>query len=258
MKIFVLGDVVGNVGCEAVRRLLPAYRRANSIDLVIANSENAADGNGLLPASAEHLFASGVDLLTGGNHTFRRREIYPILEESISILRPANLPAGTPGTGFGVVDLGFTRVCVINLLGTVYLESLDSPFAVADQLIRQATDLGIKNILVDFHAEATSEKRALGYYLDGRVTALWGTHTHVPTADVQILPAGTAYITDVGMCGPVQSVLGVEPALIIEKFTTKLPVRFKNAAGPCSLNGFEVEIDHKTGKALSARQVTLS
>ncbi len=258
MKFLVLGDVVGNVGCEAVRRLLPAYRRANGIDLVIANGENAAEGNGLLPASAEHLFASGVDLLTGGNHTFRRREIYPVLDESISILRPANLPAGTPGTGFGVIDLGFTRVCVINLLGTVYLESVDSPFEVADRLVKQAADMGIQNILVDFHAEATSEKRAMGFYLDGRVTALWGTHTHVPTADAQLLPQGTAYITDVGMCGPEQSVLGVEPALIIEKFTTKLPVRFKNAAGPCSLQGFEVEMDHKTGKATSAKQVLLS
>ncbi len=258
MKILVLGDVVGTVGCEAVRKLLPAYRKAHAIDLVIANGENAADGNGILPISAEHLFASGVDVITGGNHTFRRREIYPLLDESLSLLRPANMPKGTPGIGFCVVDLGFTSVCILNLLGTVYLESLDCPFAVADQLVAKATEMGIKNILVDFHAEATSEKRALGFYLDGKVTAVLGTHTHVPTADAQLLPKGTAYITDLGMCGPQQSVLGVEPAIIIEKFVTKLPVRFKNAGGPCILNGCVLEIDHKSGKALSILPITLS
>jgi len=225
--------------------------------MVIANGENASDGNGLLPTSAEHIFSSGVDIITGGNHTFRRHELYSMLDENEYIIRPANYPSSANGRGIGYIDLGYATVAVINILGVVYLESLACPFNTADALIGEAREHGSKVIIVDFHAEATSEKRALGFYLDGKISALFGTHTHVPTADAQILPNGTGYITDLGMTGPIQSVLGVAPELAISKLKDKLPVRFKNAESKCSLNGCIFEVDHKSGKTIKACQITI-
>lgn len=256
MNILCIGDVVGSNGCKFLRAHLPQLKRLKRIDLVVANGENSADGNGITPASADYLFTSGVDVITTGNHSFRRRESYSFYEDTETLLRPANYPEGTtPGHGMCMVDMGRLQVCVINLMGTVYLESLACPFETADRLLKQAKDARI--ILVDFHAEATGEKRALGYYLDGRVSALFGTHTHVPTADECILPKGTGYQTDVGMTGTIESVLGVKPELAIEKMKTKMPVRFDLAAGESKMDCILFEIDEKSGKTISVERIQI-
>lgn len=255
MRILAIGDIVGSVGCRFLRERLPALKRAEKIDLVIANGENSADGNGVTPASAEFIFSSGVDIITGGNHSFRRKEAYPYYDEAPYLLRPANFPEGsTPGKGYAVYDMGRVQVGVINLMGTMFLESLDDPFRKADELIKR---LGTKITVVDFHAEATAEKLALAYYLDGRVSAMFGTHTHVQTADEIILENGTGYITDVGMTGPVRSVLGVQPELAIRKFRDRLPVRFDLAGGDCKLDCILFDIDERSGKALSAQRMEI-
>lgn len=248
LKILCIGDVVGAAGCETIRAHLPQIRKTYGIDLVIANGENSAEGNGITPFSADHLFASGVDVITGGNHVFRRKEIFSYLDNNPMMVRPANYPVGAPGRGYTVVDTSHARVCVINLMGTVFMDSLENPFKTADAILASEEAKGAVT-LVDFHAEATSEKRSMGFYLDGRVSAVFGTHTHVPTADACLLPHGTAYITDLGMAGPIESVLGVEPKLTIRRFLTKMPVRFSNASGPCSLNGIILDINNLTFKA---------
>lgn len=256
MRILFIGDVVSAVGVEKLTRTLPRFKKEHGIDVVIVNGENAAVGNGLLPASADLLFAAGADCITGGNHTFRRREFYDYLDASPYCLRPANYRDDAPGKGFCVVDKGFVRVGVVNIMGTVFMEPLENPFDCADRTLSALKDEADFTV-VDFHAEATAEKRALGFYLDGRAAAVVGTHTHVQTADEQILPHGTAYITDLGMTGPVQSVLGVTPELAIEKMRTNLPVRFQNPDGECRMQGMLVEIDKKTGKALCAERVSI-
>ena len=257
MKILAIGDVVGTNGCECLRRILPAYRRHNGIDLCIVNGENSAQGNGILPQSAEHLLTSGADIITTGNHAFRRFEIYNKFdEEGYPLIRPANFYRTAPGKGYYIIDKGFIKIAVINLAGTVYLENNDNPFDCIDRILGEVSDCRI--MLVDFHAEATAEKRAMGFYLDGKVSAIFGTHTHVQTNDAQVLPNGTGYITDIGMTGPVQSVLGVTPSLAIEKIRTNLPVRFENPDGECRMEGCIFEIDNKTGKTLSAEAVSVS
>ena len=258
MNILCIGDVCGSVGCNFLRQKLPAFKKLKAIDMVVVNGENASDGNGLLPGSAEHLLASGADVLTGGNHSFQRRESPALYEENERVLRPANYPAGAPGSGMTVVDFGYTTVAVINLSGVVYLEPLACPFQTADRLVAEARAAGAKIILIDFHAEATAEKRGLGFYLDGQVSALFGTHTHVQTADEQILPGGTGYITDLGMTGPIQSVLGVRPELAIAKMKTHLPVRFENAPAPCMVNGCIFTVDVKTGLCTDVERVNFS
>ncbi len=245
MNVLCVGDVVGSVGCEHLRAVLPALKRQLSVDVCLVNGENAADGNGLLPSSAEQLYEAGADVITGGNHTFRRRELYDRLEEDERLIRPGNLPAGAPGRGFTVVDRGRFQMTVINLLGTVYMESLESPFEALDRLYQEAGNPRL--CVVDFHAEATAEKRALGFYADGRISALFGTHTHVATADEQILPGGTGYITDVGMTGPLNSCLGIRPEIAIEKMRYKLPVRFANAEAPCAMDAVLFTLDERTG-----------
>lgn len=255
MVILAIGDVVGSGGCEFVRAHLPALKKLYNVDLVIANGENSADGNGITPLSAEHLFTSGVDVITTGNHVFRRKEIVPFLEDNRYILRPANYPSGTPGNGTCLIDTGKVSVCIINLIGTVFMDNYDNPFAAVDSILKQIGPDVIK--LVDFHAEATSEKRSLGYYLDGRVSAVFGTHTHVQTADEEILPKGTAYITDLGMTGPAVSVLGVNPKLTIQRFLTKMPVRFVNAGAPYFLSGAVFEIDNKTKVAKYVKRMQI-
>ncbi len=255
MKILAIGDVVGSEGCQFLRDKLPALKKTYQVDLVIANGENSADGNGVTPASADYLFSSGVDVLTGGNHSFRRKESYAYYDRTPYLLRPANYPSeNTPGQGVTVYDFGRCQVGVISLLGTLFLEDLDNPFRVVDRLLK---DLGTRLTVVDFHAEATAEKRAMGFYLDGRVTALFGTHTHVQTADEEILPKGTGYITDVGMTGPEQSVLGVVPEIAVKKFRDCLPVRFETAPGPCRLEGVLFEADEKTGRTLSVKRLKI-
>lgn len=255
MRLLFLGDVVGEGGCNFLMKKLPVYKRNNNIDVCIANGENSAQGNGVTPKSVEMMLDSGVDLITLGNHTFRRIEIMDYLERDVPVVRPFNYPQGAPGKGVGIIDKGRYRIAVVNMLGTVYSEPLGNPFNEMDKAL-QETD-GCKIVIVDFHAEATAEKRAMGFYLDGKVTAVLGTHTHVQTADEQLLPKGTAYITDVGMTGPVQSVLGIEPELTIQKFRSNLPVRFQNAGGEYSMNGCIIEIDEKTGKALSIERVDI-
>ncbi len=257
MNILCIGDVCGSIGCGFLRERLPVLKRQYKVDMVIANGENAADGNGILPNTVRHLYDSGVHVITGGNHSFRRREIYSLMEEDETLLRPANYPPTAPGRGMTLVDFGYTTVAVINLLGTVFLDALDDPFRTADRLIQEAKSKGAKVILLDFHAEATGEKRALGFYLDGKISALFGTHTHVQTADAQLLPHGTGYITDVGFTGPIQSVLGVKPELSIARMKEKLPVRFGLADGPCMLNACLFEIDHKIGVCKHAEALNI-
>lgn len=253
MRILCVGDVVGTAGCEHLRRVLPAIKRQYGVDVCIVNGENAADGNGITPVAAQHIFDSGADAITGGNHTYRRREFWDTLEDAPAIIRPANFPAGAPGQGFCVVDKGRYQVTVINLMGVVYLESLACPFDTLDGVLQQAGDP--RFCVVDFHAEATAEKKALAYYADGRISALFGTHTHVATADEQILPNGTGFITDVGMTGPVHSVLGVRPEQSIEKMKSKLPVRFATADGPCMMNAVLFTLDDKTGRTVEVERL---
>lgn len=252
MIILAIGDVVGKIGCEFLRDKLPKLKKLKGIDIVIANGENSSDGNGITPSSAEYLFSSGVDVITTGNHAFRRKEVYDLYDECEFLIRPANFPNGTtPGKGMTILDKGRFQIAVINLMGTAYLEPLDCPFKEADRLIKKADDMGAKIKIVDFHAEATGEKRAMGYYLDGRVSAIFGTHTHVQTADATILPNGTGYITDAGMTGTIHSVLGVQKEIIIKKFVEKLPQRFDLATGDCKMNCVLMEIDEKSGKTLN-------
>ena len=257
MKILAIGDVVGTNGCEFLRKKLPSIKKQYNIDLCIVNGENSAQGNGILPQSADHIFTSGADVITTGNHVFRRFEIYNRLDENdCPIIRPANFYRTAPGKGYYIIDKGFIKIAVINLIGTVYLENNDNPFDCIDNVLNEVSDCKIK--IVDFHAEASAEKRAMGFYLDGRVSAIFGTHTHVQTSDAQILPNGTGYITDIGMTGPIQSVLGVTPALAIEKMKTNLPVRFENPDGDCKMEGCIFEIDNKTGKAVSAQAISIT
>lgn len=256
VKILAVGDVVSAGGCEMLRKVLPRFKKENNISVCIVNGENSAVGNGITPFSADHIFASGADLITGGNHTYRRRELYDLLESCDAMLRPANYGGGCPGRGYSIIDKGSVRVGVINLLGTVFMEPLENPFLCVDRAI-EALKKEVKIILVDFHAEATAEKRAMGFYLDGRVSAVFGTHTHVQTADAQILPGGTGYITDLGMTGAIQSVLGVTPALAIEKMKTNMPVRFENPDTACMLQGCIFTVDKRTGKTVSAESVDI-
>lgn len=254
MNIMAIGDVVGSIGCRFLREQLPRLKQLKKIDLVIANGENSADGNGITPVSAQFLLDSGVDVITTGNHCFRRKESYELYDSSENLIRPANFPPSAPGRGFCVVDMGRIQVGVINLMGVVYMESMESPFDAADRLLAAGMP---KITLVDFHAEATGEKRSLAYYLDGRVSAVFGTHTHVQTADEGVLPNGTGYISDLGMTGPMNSVLGVKPELVIQKMRTKMPVRFDLADGFCRMECAVFEIDEKTGKTVSAERLQI-
>lgn len=253
MILLALGDVVGEKGCAVVRRILPGLKRKENIDFCIANGENSAEGNGITPSSAEHLFASGVDLITGGNHSFRRSESYAFLEENDRVLRPCNCHVSTPGKGICTIDMGRYSIAVINIMGSAFMSGADNPFDAADRAVNKTSGCSVK--IVDFHAEATGEKRAMGFYLDGRVSAVFGTHTHVPTADACILPAGTGYITDLGMCGPGGSVLGVEPGIIIKALKTGMPARFVTSKNEAGLQGCIFEIDEKTGVTKSVKTI---
>ena len=255
MRLLFIGDIVGEGGCNFLMKKLPQFKRNNNIDVCIANGENSAQGNGVTPKSVEMVLDSGVDMITLGNHAYKRPEIMDYLERDVPVVRPYNYPDGAPGKGVGVIDKGRYTIGVVNMLGTVYSEPLGNPFREIDAAIEEVK--GCKIIIVDFHAEATAEKRAMGFYLDGKVTAVLGTHTHIQTADEQILPNGTAYITDAGMTGPVQSVLGIEPSIAIQKFRSNLPVRFQNATGEYAINGCLLEIDEKTGKANSIERVDI-
>lgn len=248
----MIGDIVGDAGCAYVRELLPGIKKAYDVDVVIANGENSAQGNGIVPAGAKHLFDSGVDIITTGNHGLRRKESYDIYARGEGLIRPANYHPEAPGFGYYIFDNVKIKLCVVNLQGVVYMQPIKNPFDCIDELL---TGIDTPNIIVDFHAEATAEKLCMGYYLDGRVSAVLGTHTHVPTADARVLPGGTGYITDVGMCGGLNSVLGVKKELAMRRMRTNLPVRFEPDPADIRLCGVVLDIDEKNGKCRSIESI---
>lgn len=257
MKILAVGDVCAPDGCDYALKLIPKIKREENIDVIIVNGENSAEGNGITPQSANMLFAAGANVITGGNHTLRRKEIFNLLEENPFVLRPHNLKEVDTGSGYCLLDMGKYIIAVINLSGQIYLErtNAENPFKCVDELLEKAARDGAKYIFVDFHAEATSEKRAMGVYLDGRVSAVFGTHTHVQTADAQILPNGTGYITDLGMTGVKNSILGVKSEIIINRLKNNDMSRFEQASGECMLNGCVFDIDDNTGLAKSVKLI---
>jgi 2',3'-cyclic-nucleotide 2'-phosphodiesterase len=253
MNLLFIGDIFASPGRRIVADHLSDIVESNQIDLAIANAENAAGGFGLTPAIAEELFALGLDVLTSGNHIWDKREVYDYFGRQPRLLRPANYP-DAPGSGLVVLRARNGLECaVVNLQGRVYMPSVDCPFRKADRILEEL-DPAIKVRFVDFHAEVTSEKVAMGWYLDGRVSAVVGTHTHVPTADTRILPGGTAYQTDCGMTGPYHSVIGVDTDIVLRRFLTGLPVRMEAARGEPELHAVIVEVDDATGKARSVRR----
>ena len=256
IKVLCVGDVVGSAGCEFLRKKLAEFKRENNIDVCIVNGENSAVGNGMLPQSCNHIFTSGADMITGGNHSLKRREIFDYLDQNENIVRPANYGDGVWGKGYGIIDKGAYKIGVINLMGRVYLEGHDDPFATADKIIAELKN-ETKIIFVDFHAEATAEKKALGYYLDGKVTAVFGTHTHIQTSDPQIMAGGTGYITDLGMTGPEESVLGVKKEIIIEKFRKGFTTMFETADTPCFMQGCVFTVDRDSGKTVNIEAITV-
>jgi hypothetical protein len=257
LKILFLGDVFGKPGRQAVQRLVPRLIAREAIDLVVANAENSASGVGVTPDSADELLASEVNLLTSGNHIWAKREIVPYLERPGSkLLRPANYPPGAPGRGRAVIETPDGRkLGVLNLEGRVFMKALDDPFRAALEGIEALRAEGARAILVDMHCEATSEKNAMGWFLDGKVSAVLGTHTHVQTADARVLPGGTAFVTDVGMCGPWDSVIGVRKELVLERFVSGRPNSFEPAKRDVWLQGAIVEVDDATGRARSIARV---
>ena len=263
MRILFIGDIFGRPGRTIVKDRLSTLVKEHAIDLVLANGENAAAGFGITPPLAEDLFEMGIDVLTTGNHIWDKREIIDYFNAADGnphsparrVLRPANYPPGMPGWGLYEGRKGNVPYAVINLQGRVFMASNDDPFRVADRLLQKLT---AKVILVDIHAEATSEKISLGWYLDGRVTAVVGTHTHVPTADERVLPNGTAYVTDVGMTGPYDGVIGVKKELVVGKFLNGMPVRFEPATGDARLCAVVIDCDEHTGKARSIERLMLS
>ncbi len=257
MKVLFLGDVFAKPGRTAVQRLVPKLISREGIDLVVANAENVANGSGVTPDNADELLAAEVDLLTSGNHIWSKREIVPYLEAPGSrLLRPANYPRNAPGRGRAIAETpDGRRLGVVNLEGRVFMRNLDDPFQVAEQEIAALRKDGVTAILVDMHCEATSEKNAMGHFLDGRVSAVVGTHTHIQTADERVLDGGTAYITDVGMCGPWDSVIGVKKDLVLQRFLTQRPVGFEPAKRHTYLQGAIVDLDDTTGRARSIVRV---
>ncbi len=250
MFVLAIGDVIGKPGRRAVQKLLAGYRQQYQLDLVILNAENAAGGLGLTPATAEELFKAGADVLTSGNHIWAQKEIIPHLDGGKPILRPLNYPPGVPGRGYIING----QAMVINLMGRTFMGDIDCPFRAMDNLLAQI-DPKPPVIIVDFHAEATSEKMALGKYLDGRVSAVLGTHTHVATADARISEKGTAYVTDIGMTGPIDSVIGDDPEEVIQRFLTAIPHRLSVGRGRVMFNAILVEIDSHSGKATKIERI---
>ncbi len=255
MKILLIGDIVGSPGREAVRRIVPKLRRDKSIDFVIANAENVAGGSGITPENVDELFQNKVDVITSGDHVWKKKELYETLSKENRVLRPANYPLTCPGSGMAVISLGNgKKLAVINLLGRVFMKPADCPFVAAEREIEKI-NRATKIILVDMHAEATSEKIAMGRFLDSRVSVVFGTHTHVQTADEKIFPGGTGYITDLGMTGPQDSVIGRRVDAIVEHFLTCMPKKFEVADKDVELQGAIVNIDDESGKALSIERV---
>lgn len=250
MLLLAIGDIIGKPGRQAIQKLLPELKEQHSPDLVIANGENVAGGIGLTSITARELLEAGVNVITSGNHIWAHKEIIPYLDSEMPILRPLNYPPGVPGRGYIIRG----RAMVVNLMGRTFMGDLDCPFRTIDKLLAELKDKP-PVIIVDFHAEATSEKMALGRYLDGRVSAVLGTHTHVGTIDAQILSGGTAYVTDIGMTGPMDSVIGDDAEAVIQRFLTAIPHRLSVGKGKIIFNAMLVEIDDNTGKALSIERI---
>ena len=250
MRILAIGDIIGKPGRKAVQEILPDLCDEHNIDLVVGNGENAAGGVGLTPSTAEELFDSGIDVITTGNHIWAYNEIIPYLDSELALLRPLNYPPMNPGRGYLLKN----NVLIVNLVGRVFMGHVDCPFRAMDQLLAEFEHKSIP-IIVDFHAEATSEKVAMGRYLDGRVSAVLGTHTHVGTIDAHILSGGTAYVTDIGMVGPIDSVIGDDPDSVINRFLTQIPSRLPVGKGKVSFDAILVEVDEKTGKAVDIKRI---
>ncbi|MCB0360133.1 MAG: TIGR00282 family metallophosphoesterase [Bdellovibrionales bacterium] len=260
MKVLFLGDIVGKPGRQAVKHILPKLIERYRPDVVIANAENSAGGTGIEPRIAEELFGYGVSVITLGNHVWQRKTVFHYLDtERARIIRPVNFPPGVPGAGVTTIDLPSGRsLAVVNAIGRVFMPQLaDCPFQAMDRVLDSLPE-SVTAIFVDFHAEATSEKQAMGFYLAGRVSAVVGTHTHVQTADERILPRGTAYISDVGMCGPRDSILGVDPDIGLERFTQSYSKRFELAKGAREVDGVVIDIDDQSGQALAIQRVVES
>ncbi|MFI3271667.1 MAG: TIGR00282 family metallophosphoesterase [Pseudomonadota bacterium] len=270
MRMLFFGDIVGKPGRLALKEHLPRLRQEYGADFVIANGENASGGIGITAETCRELLNLGIDVLTTGNHIWKHKDIYSALQRESRLLRPANFPeitnaygvegatvSGAVGRGLGIYDIAGVQIAVINLMGRTYMNSLDCPFRKADELLATIPD-SVKVRFVDFHAEASSEKKALGWYLDGRVSAVVGTHTHVQTADAMLLDKGTAYLTDAGMCGAEASVLGMDKTVIINKFLTHVPQKFKPENGRGSLNGVAMDIDEATGMARSIELIRVA
>ncbi len=255
MRRLAIGDIIGRPGRSTVNRMLPGLRRSLGVDLVIANGENVAGGIGLTPDTADELLAAGVDVITSGNHIWKHREILPYLEGEAPVLRPLNYPAGVPGRGSLVTSAAGPDVLVVSLIGRTFMDNYDSPFQAMDRLLGRP-EKRPPVVIVDFHAEATSEKMAMGRYLDGRVSAVLGTHTHVGTIDARVLPQGTAYVTDIGMAGPTDSIIGDSTDNVLERFLTLLPHHFAIGKGQVVVNAVLVEVDDATGQALSIERIT--
>ncbi|MCA0754109.1 TIGR00282 family metallophosphoesterase [Paenibacillus sp. N4] len=257
MNVLFIGDIVGNVGRSALKRVLPALKSKYNPHIIIANGENAAAGRGITASIAKEFFEWGVHGITMGNHTWDNKDIFEWIDEEPRIVRPANYSPGAPGQGMAFIKANGKQLAIINLQGRTFLPPIDCPFRKADDLIDEASER-TKNILVDFHAEATSEKIAMGWHLDGRASIVLGTHTHVQTNDDTILPGGTAYITDVGMVGPKEGVLGMERNAVLHKFITQLPVRFVVAEGQWHLHAISVQLDETTGRARKIEKIRLT
>jgi metallophosphoesterase (TIGR00282 family) len=250
-KVLMIGDVVGKLGRRTVTSVLPELRRTHEVDLVVANGENTAGGRGLTPKTANELYRAGVDVITSGNHIWENREVYPLLEGEDPVIRPLNYPEGTPGGGVHTQD----DVAIINVMGRAFMGvELDCPFRAMDRALEGLQDHPI--IVVDLHAEATSEKVGMGHYLDGRVSAVVGTHTHIPTADARVLPGGTAYVSDLGMVGALNSVIGMEIEPVLQRFLTQRPNRWKPIdKGPAIFNSVMISIDRSSGRATDIERV---
>ena len=254
MNILAIGDVVGAVGTEFFLEKIPVLKEKYNVDLCVVNAENASDNNGISRRTAETLLSGGADVLTLGNHAFRQKDANSLLHNEKRIVRPANFPEGTSGSGVYQFEKNGKKIAVINLIGRVYLDYYDCPFTTIDRLLEK---INADIIIVDFHAEATSEKITMGWYLDGRVSALYGTHTHVITADEKIMPKGTGYITDIGMTGPYYSCLGVKREIALKRFKSCIPQRFEFAEGKAQLNGAVFTIDEETNKTTKIEKVIL-
>jgi metallophosphoesterase (TIGR00282 family) len=255
IKILAIGDIVGKPGRQAVKALLPKIKKEEAIDFSIGNAENAAGGSGVTREVSDELLGYGLDVLTSGDHIWRKKEVLDIINIEKRLLRPLNFPDGTPGSGSWIYQLkDGTSICVINIVGRVFMNTLECPFRTMRRELERVKDK-TPVIIVDFHAEATSEKIAMGYFLDGLVSAVLGTHTHIQTADEKIFPKGTAYITDLGMTGPYDSVIGRTVEGILERFITQLPTRFQVAENDVQLHGAILEVETKTGRAVSIKRI---